>query len=602
MKKLSVPIIVVVALLCALLVVPALPQIARADGPDGNILNYSVWGDGGVSLAQGTSINGGKLGSKESINGYHSDYVKDGVRAGGDFGVGNAFRTEESILVNGNVKMVYNGSVSGDVKAGGSISLGKGTVVGGSVVPSAGTPADPLPTLPAIITPCTGNNDNRNVGSGLTLAPGTYGEVRWSVNTPGPLRLSEGKYVFKRLKGTNGARIEINLTNPGDDITICVEESMAGFGNSSKIVLTGAPSNDIYWQVQGDKAAFANGVTFVGTLFVPDGDISFGNSASVTGALYAGASSPGGMIKFGNGSEVSFALAQQFIDLIVPPPPPPPVFSVFGSSIIVDRSDVLSGLLGTYNGGNITSANNATGGGGVRCDGDFSSSVGPFKTSGDLIANGNVTFTGNYKASIGGNVIAGGTITDGINDLVPDIKEFPNTTPAPYTPPTLPAPIADFSGLPGLGNRGAGDLAPGIYNNVAIGAGTLTLHSGTYIMNSLSAGNGPTINIDLSPAPNQIKIFIKGQLYLFNNSAKINLTGGGSAADVYWEVHGTGDNGGGVGLKFIGTLYAPYGAIKMAGNTSQVDGALYAGQSVTFGNSTTVNFVPVTVTGAPALP
>jgi uncharacterized repeat protein (TIGR01451 family) len=270
-------------------------------------------------------------------------------------------------------------------------------------------------------------------------------------------------------------------------------------------------------------------------------------------------------------------------------------YSVFGSSISVDRSDVLSGLLGTYNGGNITSTINAHLGDGVRADGNFNgTSTGPFSTTGDIITNGNFSYTDNNIPTIGGNVIAGGTITD-THNTIPAAKKFPNTTPAPYTPPTLPAPIADFTSLPGPDVPGTADhdLAPGTYGDVHVGAHTLTLHSGTYIMNYLSTGNGGKINIDLSTAPNQIKIFIKGQLDLFNNGANINLTGGGSAADVYWEVHGTGNNGGGNGLRFIGTLYAPYGAIKMSNDNSHVDGALYAGQSVTFGNSTTVNFVPL---------
>lgn len=280
-------------------------------------------------------------------------------------------------------------------------------------------------------------------------------------------------------------------------------------------------------------------------------------------------------------------------------------YSVFAANgdITLNRSDVMGGLLGAGN-GNITSNNGPTGGSGARATGNFANSGGGgFVCWGDIVANGNISFPGgggNPPNLYGGKAIAGGSITDP-NNGIPAANEFPFQPLPVYTPPTLPTPIADFSGLPGLGNRGAGDLAPGTYNNVNIGEGTLTLHSGTYIMNSLTSTGG-AINIDLSTAPYTINIFIKGDLWAYRNNVKVNLTGGGTAADVYWEVHGTGESGGGNGFQFIGTLYTPNGSIKMANNNSVVYGALYAGKAVIFGNSTTVNWVLCTVTGAPAFP
>jgi hypothetical protein len=133
--------------------------------------------------------------------------------------------------------------------------------------------------------------------------------------------------------------------------------------------------------------------------------------------------------------------------------------------------------------------------------------------------------------------------------------------------------------------------------------------SGRYVINNFRADNGGVINIDLSaPAAdgsglgNEIIICVQQRLELFRDT-NISLTGtaAGSAANVYWEAHGAGESGMGSGT-FIGTLYAPNGTIRFTNNNTSITGALYAGESVFFGNSTTLDFVPVTVTGVPLFP
>ncbi|MCA9407806.1 MAG: VCBS repeat-containing protein [Candidatus Omnitrophica bacterium] len=53
---------------------------------------------------------------------------------------------------------------------------------------------------------------------------------------------------------------------------------------------------------------------------------------------------------------------------------------------------------------------------------------------------------------------------------------------------------------------------------------------------------------------------------------------------------------------FNGTLFTPNGNIKFVEDNTSINGALYAGKNIFFGNETTLNFIPSTVTGGPFTP
>jgi len=290
-------------------------------------------------------------------------------------------------------------------------------------------------------------------------------------------------------------------------------------------------------------------------------------------------------------------------------------YSVFAANGLLNlaRSDVTGGLIGTANGKNIQGGNGPTGGAGATADGDFLvRGGGNYMTSGNVIANGNVILRGGGAncGNIGTvQVYAGGTITDP-NNCIPLANEFPNQFPLPYVPPVLPAGICDFTGLPTMGVTNGGVVEPGSYNrlNLAESPNDLTLTSGVYKVRRFGgADNGRKIKIDLSVADgaigNNIIICSLERLNLYRN-IDVKLIGGGTAANVYWEIAGSGDSGLGGGGVFVGTMYATNAAanIRFHLNNATVTGALYSGGAVSFGNSTTVNFVPHTVPGAPAFP
>ena len=210
---------------------------------------------------------------------------------------------------------------------------------------------------------------------------------------------------------------------------------------------------------------------------------------------------------------------------------------------------------------------------------------------------GNINVNGNII--IGGGIVSGsvthpvGTTYNGPTPLggdiigIPAIPIFPAMPPVSAFPPT-------------------GTITPGVYANLKLkGNQTLTLKgTGTYVFNMIENKNANTFVFDFEGNPTG-----KFLIYVHNNALleKINATiiGGGSAARIYTEVHGTGSGAGGFAFdiangngngssRWEGTVWAPYGTINIGSGTgnSSLTGALLSGTQVNIQSGVSIFHAP----------
>jgi hypothetical protein len=95
------------------------------------------------------------------------------------------------------------------------------------------------------------------------------------------------------------------------------------------------------------------------------------------------------------------------------------------------------------------------------------------------------------------------------------------------------------------------------------GANALNLFAGTYVFDSLSAGNGLDLNLDLTSGA--ILLYVLGQVTF--GETDMFLTGGGPN-DVYLEAQGTFTNAFRAtgGSTWYGTVFTPNGGIHFGGS------------------------------------
>lgn len=262
-------------------------------------------------------------------------------------------------------------------------------------------------------------------------------------------------------------------------------------------------------------------------------------------------------------------------------------FSVYGEQgVSLANKNVLSGLVGSGLGADVTAANSGVALGGIRSGGNFTSGTGLTVANG-IWANGNVSIDGNATSDHnGGGILAGGPsiFLGGTHDNL--AFSTANVNPPPVTPPTLPT-ASVFASNPANPQAAAGGdltLAPGTYGAVTLGGGHLFLESGVYVFDSFAGGNSAEITIDLTNGG--IQLFVVGN-FQAGNGLVVDLING-TAADVYLEVHGNFAISN--SSTFFGTVFTPFGNINV-GNGGSVVGALYAGGTVDFGNGGTVNLL-----------
>jgi hypothetical protein len=167
--------------------------------------------------------------------------------------------------------------------------------------------------------------------------------------------------------------------------------------------------------------------------------------------------------------------------------------------------------------------------------------------------------------------------------------------------PSLPAATPFSSGgtsYTGLGNGADLVLEPDSYGVVSLGGGcTLTLEAGDYFFDSLSAGNGLDLIMNLNGG--QIRIFVTGQASFGSVDAYVN---GGGPEDVYLESAWVGTGSQPFGFKaaagsiWAGDVYTPTSGIHYGGSAGPTVffGRFIAGTEVDIEHGVT-NVPPVAV-------
>ncbi|MBC7974381.1 MAG: hypothetical protein H7138_05300, partial [Myxococcales bacterium] len=168
-----------------------------------------------------------------------------------------------------------------------------------------------LPTVPDVTAAVPGTtNITVNANQLRQLCPGQYGAI--SLGNNAVLNLNGGVYQFSRLSFAAGARLE-----PSEPVVVLVSGSLTSTGNAtitpfaqSIQPLTAA---DIRIEVAG-AVTLADGSLVTAHLLVPNGKLSIGKNATLTGAAAAKSIAIGAQSRvFRDGSLAAVAAA-------VPPP------------------------------------------------------------------------------------------------------------------------------------------------------------------------------------------------------------------------------------------------------------------------------------------
>jgi hypothetical protein len=295
----------------------------------GNIIFNGNVTLGGASHATGNIDSGGNvvLGNNAQVDG--------NIRAAGTVTVGG------SATVNGNVDagaasgaavdLGTDATVLGTIthKPGTSVSFGGGATAGGNVT---GVPATPTAyTTTVLPTPTvfsSGVVDHSLGGaSTLTLAPGSYDDITLGSNSI--LNLSAGTYRFDTWSLGGGTDINFNLASGN---ILLFFTGLANLGNNIDVNLTGGDASDIYAETRGGFTA-GGGSEWFGTIYASGtgagGDITFGNSSSITGALWATRD-----LQLSGGSTVNYVLADYVTPVSIAAVPEPGTLALLGLGVL----------------------------------------------------------------------------------------------------------------------------------------------------------------------------------------------------------------------------------------------------------------------------
>jgi hypothetical protein len=268
----------------------------------------ATFGDNALVVGDVDSGGAVKFGGSANVTG--------NIRAAGDVQFGNNGVVTGNVDAGGNGKFGSNNGISGNLTLGGTITMGSPTV--GGATSQNGSPAAPAAFSPVTVPGESGFSPgavSHSVGSNssITLAPGAYNNITLGGSSD-LILTTPGEYQFNSL--TMGGSGKLFLDLDAGVFTIFVADFVS-IGTSLKFwdlssntvrdAFSGStPTSDaalggkLYLEVGGNFQAGNNSEWF-GTIFAPDGDISFNGSADVAGALYAGnqnADASGGTVNF----------------------------------------------------------------------------------------------------------------------------------------------------------------------------------------------------------------------------------------------------------------------------------------------------------------
>ncbi|MBI1341739.1 MAG: S8 family serine peptidase [Terrimonas sp.] len=296
--------------------------------------------------------------------------------------------------------------------------------------------------------------------------------------------------------------------------------------------------------------------------------------------------------------------------------------------ILGASSNITGGDIGSYqfiqSTGDLNAFGNVNSGGTIQLY-NINIVNGKITAANSQVLNTTILSVGN-NASLGGNIDVNGNIIIG-SGIVSGRVTHPlgttysgpvpsggEVTGAPALPilPEMPA-ITAFPSYGTTNITNSTSITPGAYKDVNLKKNsTLTFSGpGIYIFKSFKT-NGPNSNIIfdfLNTATGNFKIYVYEDVII--NKTNTDLVNGGSANRIYTETHGNGSadpddntaafnmtngsNGNGNSASWLGTVWAPYAAIKLGsptGPSSLFTGALWSGTQVNLQGGVTVNFAP----------
>ena len=251
--------------------------------------NGSIAGVGGP-----TSVLDGPITSATgSIDISSSTTVNGDLTAAGNVDQSLLFATfNGDVLAGGDVTI--EGTVNGSVTHGGALTLGLFAEVTGGA--SFGGPVNPAPFIAPPLPAGSGLSANTNdvnlaFAEQISLAPGVFGNLNFA--TGNTVTLTAGTYVFADIVSTFSLnRLAFDTTDGAINVFIAAPEvdldliqSINGislFGNGEPDPLEAA---NVTLEVAGDLDL---GSDFLGTLFVPNGDLALTTFADLTGRALVG--------------------------------------------------------------------------------------------------------------------------------------------------------------------------------------------------------------------------------------------------------------------------------------------------------------------------
>ncbi|MEO7734151.1 MAG: hypothetical protein ABIY55_24525 [Kofleriaceae bacterium] len=185
------------------------------------------------------------------------------------------------------------------------------TVDGFAAAQTLGLNPAALPAVPSVTAAVPGKTGiTVNAGQARQLCPGQYGAI--SLATNATLNLNGGVYQISRLTLAAGARLE-----PSEPVVVLVTGNLTTTGSAtiapSAQALTPLAASDIRIEVAG-SVTLADGSQVTAHLLVPNGKVTIGNNATLTGAAWAKSIAIGAQSRvFGEGPFAAVAAT-------VPPP------------------------------------------------------------------------------------------------------------------------------------------------------------------------------------------------------------------------------------------------------------------------------------------
>ncbi len=289
---------------------------ALAGGGELNAQGPNVAGDvtfnGNVSLGGATvggSIDSGRDVSLTSFARVHNITAKgdvnfNGSALDGNVVAGNNFSLGTFVTLNGNVaannNVIINGStIQGNVTYGNTLYFDtfggsiKGTQTVGAVT------ANPRPYSPVTLPPAAqftaGGPNLTSGGSQLNpLAPGSYGDIHLASFQD--LYLRPGNYYFSSLEILNSQNIHLIGLTAQDHINVFVTGNITE-GALSDTIINGKSfasadptlARGVLFETLGNFRQDSLGADNIfGTIFAPNGDITFGQFSHVDGSVLAG--------------------------------------------------------------------------------------------------------------------------------------------------------------------------------------------------------------------------------------------------------------------------------------------------------------------------